>query len=338
MIVNLAGLREQLTSAKSTPEFEPGDTVAGFEGDFLWFADPYVEGPVPRTSSLEEFVRVRAKYLEACCGVKDAFKDLNASYEDLERAREYESVNIWLEHDSYDQLILAKLLDFFSDPSNRPARLRLISVTHFPGVERFNGIGQLPAEALRVLWSDFQDVDETQLELGKQAWLAITSPTPEVLLDLVNTGTPALPAMGKALARHLRELPSSTNGLSLTERLTLQILAAKGDMNAPRLFGWYGNHYEPLPFMGDTGYWNVLRGLANTEAPALRIRERTDVPQEWNRHWHVELLPFGESLIRNEADWLESNTVERWVGGVRIDSRNRLNWRFDEERGRVIEA
>jgi len=312
--------------------------VAGFEGDFLWFGDPYVEGPVPRTGSLEEFVRVRAKYLEEMNVQTNSFERLLSTYEDLELARQYESVNVWLEHDSYDQLVLAKLLDFFSDPSKRPPRLRLISVTHFPGVERFNGIGQLPAEALRVLWDGFKDVNESQLLLGKDAWLALTSPTPEALLELVRTKTPALPTMSKALARHLQELPSCRNGLRLTEQLTLQILAEKGAMNAPRLFGWYTNHYEPLPFMGDTGYWNVLRGLANTEQPALRIHERTDMPQDWNKHWHVELLPFGADLTRNEGDWLKSNTVERWVGGIRIDSRNRFNWRFDDEHGEVLEV
>ena len=62
------------------------------------------------------------------------------------------------------------------------------------------------------------------------------------------------------------------NGLSLTEQLTLQILAEKGPMNAARLFGWYINHYEPLPFLGDTGYWLVLLGLANAAKPALYSR------------------------------------------------------------------
>ena len=42
--------------------------------------------------------------------------------------------------------------------------------------------------------------------------------------------------MSRALARHLHELPSVENGLSLTEQLTLQILAEKGPMNAARIF------------------------------------------------------------------------------------------------------
>jgi hypothetical protein len=189
-----------------------------------------------------------------------------------------------------------------------------------------------------VLWNDFEDVNERQLLLGKQTWAALTSPTPEALLELVNTGTPALPTMGPALARHLRELPSVRNGVSLTEELTLRILRDKDAMNAPRLFGWYTNHYEPLPFLGDTGYWIVLRGLAHAREPAIRIDERSDAPKEWHRHWHVELLPFGERLLRNDADWLSANTVDRWVGGVHIDSREPTSWRFDEAAGRVLRA
>jgi hypothetical protein len=312
--------------------------VAGFEGDFLWFADPYVQGPVPLTGSLDEFVRIRAQYLDEEHGAGHSFASLLDSYRDLEEARDYELVNMWMEHDSYDQLVLAKLLEFFSDPRKRPQRLCLISVTHFPGVERFIGIGQLPPEALRVLWNDFEDVNGRQLLLGKEAWAALTAPTPAALLDLVNTGTPALPTLGKALARHLRELPSLTNGLSLTEEITLRILRDKGAMNAPRLFGWYTNHYEPLPFLGDTGYWIVLRGLAHAREPAIRIDERRDAPKEWKRHWHVELLPFGERLLQNDADWLRANGIDRWVGGVRIDSREPASWRFDEAASRVLRA
>jgi hypothetical protein len=310
--------------------------IAGFVGDFLWFADPYIEGPVSQLTSVEEFVRVRAQYLEAECFEVNAFEQLNASYQSLEHARQYAAVNIWLEHDSYDQLILARLLDFFSDPAKRPPKLRLICVTQFPGVERFNGIGQLPPEALRVLWNDFADIDERQLLMGRQTWRALTAPTPEVLSELAKTGKPALQTMSRALTRHLQQLPSVANGLNLTEQLTLRTLEEKSSMTAGRLFGWYTNQYEPLVFMGDTGYWSVLRHLANARQPALRIADGAHLPRDWNTRWQVQLLPFGESLLQNNADWLKENAVERWVGGVQIDSRQVTNWRFDNDSGSVL--
>jgi hypothetical protein len=302
-------------------------SLAGFNGDFLSFPDPYIEGPVPRTQSLEEFIRIRAEYLNP--GDPDTLEQIRGDYQDLERAREYSVVCIWMEHDSFDQLILARLLHFFSEASARPKRLRMINVTHFPGIDRFHGLGQLPPQALRLLWDDFEDVTAAQLKTGTRAWHAITSPTPDALLEIIKAGTPSVPTLGTALARHLRELPSLRNGLSMVEELTLRILSDKGSLTPARLWGWYNGHYEPMPFMGDSEYWRVIERLSQSDDPALRTNKRGET---------VGILPFGERLLRNEADWLATNPAERWVGGVLITPRKKRNWRFDEQRGVTPEA
>lgn len=306
--------------------------VAGFVGDFLAFPDPYVQGPVPKTESLEEFLRIRWEFLTAAYSVVETFEGFQREYDSLKQAREYQRVTLWFEHDSYDQLILARLLDYFSDPAKRPARLRLISITHFPGVKIFNGLGQLPPEALRVLWEQFTDVTEPQFALGRQAWEAITAPTPEALAALIATDTPALPTMAIALKRHLQELPSTENGLSLTEQLTLQILAEKGAMNAARLFGWYNNHYELLPFWGDLQYWLVLSGLADAPRPAVTLEKHGENPKDWQ----VDITQLGHDLLASK-DWFVLNPVQRWVGGVKVDSREPSVWRFAGDRGVILQ-
>jgi hypothetical protein len=177
------------------------------------------------------------------------------------------------------------------------------------------------------LWNDFAPVCEPQRAIGSEAWNAITQPEPLHLLKLIESGTPALPTMARALARHLQELPSLHNGLSLTEQITLDILARQGGMAARRLFCSYTS-VEPLPFMGDSGYWAVLRGLANVQQPALGLEYEPGAMRQAPPA-RVTLLPFGERLLRNEADWLRANAIERWVGGVRIDSREQQNWRCD---------
>lgn len=302
--------------------------VAGFVGDFLWFGDPYIYGPVPAGKPLDEFVRIRAESINA------PFEELMSMYRDLEQATHYPVVAVWNEYDAFDQLILARLLDFFSEPAKRPGRLQFINVTHFPGVQIFNGIGQLPAEAMRVLWNDFRDVSEHELQAGKAAWSAITDASPEALAEFVSSDSPLLPVMRRALKRHLQELPSVSNGLGLSEQETLRILADKSAMNAARLFGWFQNHYDPLPGMGDAFYWKLLKGLADAATPALRMDVRADSPKEW----HVELLPFGNRLLNNDADWLASNHVQRWVGGVFIDSRAASHWRWNAEANTVVEV
>jgi hypothetical protein len=137
--------------------------------------------------------------------------------------------------------------------------------------------------------------------------------------------------MSVALARHLCELPSAENGLSLTEHLTLQVVREKGAMAAGRLFSAYMNEYEPLPFLGDTGYWTVLDGLARVENAALQISRENRSGSVIDRHSHVSLLPFGERLLDRGADWLHTNVIERWIGGVHIDSRRPRNWRISAQ-------
>ncbi|WP_455208515.1 DUF1835 domain-containing protein [Kaarinaea lacus] len=314
-------------------DIQYGLAIAGFSGDFLCFVDLYVHGPVPRTKTMGEFLTIRAKALsELGISYDEALTRLQGEYGALEKARDYDRVMLWFEHDSHDQLILAKLLDYFSEPKHRPRQLHLISVTHFPGVKRFNGIGQLPPEALRVLWQQFEPITDAQLTLGQQAWQAITAPTPKALMQLVYSGTPALPTMAVALQRHLFELPSMENGLSFTEQLTLQIVQDKGAMNAARLFGWYTNHYEPLPFYGDTGYWLIISRLTDVEHPALVINRRGEKPNQWQ----VSPTEFTQQLLNNDADWLVENVVQRWIGGVLIDSRNNSVWRVDRENIKVI--
>ena len=300
--------------------------LAGFSGDFLNVPDPYVHGPLPITKTRQEFIRLRAEYLSKGLApdYEQVLQDLTIVFAGLDKAREYEAVYLWFEHDSHDQLMLASLLDHFSDPAQRPAQLRMITITHYPGVEIFNGIGQLPPEAMRILWQQFETVTDAQFAIGQQAWAALRSPGPLALMELVATGTPDIPTMAIALKRHLQQLPSRHNGLNLSENLSLQILADKGPMNAARLFGWYNNHYEPLTFMGDSGYWQTLDDLALANQPAIRMDRQGDKPNTWQ----VALTDTGRRLLENRLDWLEINTIDRWVGGIHLDNRQGQVFRY----------
>src|SRR5690606_15033886 len=107
--------------------------------------------------------------------------------------------------------------------ARRPPRLELINVGTFPGAARFIGLGQLPPEALRMLWATRKPAAPAQLKLGLDAWRAHSSPDPRALAAIVRRGTPELPLLAAALHRHLRELPSVENGLSFTEQMVLEL-------------------------------------------------------------------------------------------------------------------
>jgi hypothetical protein len=299
---------------------------AGFLGDFLEYSDPLCQGPVTNASNrLEQ----RAQFLSDSYGMppdslsrEDSLARLTAAERRLEEAVNYERVVLWFEHDSYDQLVLARCLARFAEA--RPSRLELICIDAFPGSMRFIGLGQLPPEALRLLWSGRRAVTPPQCALGSAVWQALCSPDPRDVADIVRTGTPDLPLAAPALLRHLRELPDSRDGLSLTERLVLTILAEQ-DQTIGRVFALLMTRYEPLPWMGDLMLLAVVQAMARVREPALMIG---DPGLRWPQ-WPLHLTEAGRAVLAGARDYLSLGPEARWVGGVEIRP-GAPHWRWHE--------
>jgi hypothetical protein len=303
---------------------------AGFVGDFLEWAIPYCMGPVTTGPDRHELM---ARF------IVDAFPDARGGLvyehelEGLARgeqrlrrmADEYERIVLWAEHDTWDQLFLARMLAHYSQ-AKRPRALELIAVNEFPGGERFIGLGQLPAEALRLLWSTRKPVTASQLSLGSDAWTALASDNPLGLAALARSGTPALPVMAPALHRHLRELPSVESGLSFTEHLLLQIVS-EGSTTLNRVFLALTSAREPLRWIGDLGVLHTVNEMLETEVPVL-VRTPPAPGERWFRQ-QLAITDAGLAVLRGQRDWHSLKPPPRWVGGVHVQPGS-PGWRWDE--------
>ncbi|NIC05677.1 DUF1835 domain-containing protein [Billgrantia bachuensis] len=279
---------------------------AGFEGDFLEFSDPFCIGPL-RALSPEELMRLRAGFLAEVSGMseRDALARLRKGYEALNQLERYKRLVLWFEHDSYDQLILAYLLHRLR--INPPkARIELVAVESVPGVERFIGIGQLAPDLLAWLWRQRRPVEAPLLELGTRAWRALTAGSLEPLQALAATGTPALPMMGRALARHLQEFPSPDTGLGLTERLTLEIVRDHGPLAVGKAFSYLMREYEPLPYLGDLMFWWLLQPLIAAPQPLLDI---SATHREWP-HRQLALTERGRNVLTGRRKWANPSLIQ----------------------------
>ena len=297
---------------------------AGLRGEFLQYSDPYCHGPVPDTDDL---LNVRARFLSAAHDIPLA--TITNDLLDAER-RLADSVNVprvvlWFEHDSYDQLILARILAHYA-AHGRPRRLELVHADSFPAVSGFHGLGELSPAALRTLWEDRVEVTTDMLALGKRVWDALRQPSPTALMETVRSSD-ALPAMGRAVRRHLMELPWLQGGLSLTERLALQLIA-EGAEAAGAVFQRLTSEREPLVYLGDGMFWSILRDLSSAESPAITLNE-ADSPETFHRST-VALTNAGRRMLAGELDWRVCGPVERWVGGVRI-AVDAPDWRWSED-------
>ena len=304
---------------------------AGFRGDFLEFADPYCQGPVPDS---DDFLAQRASFLSSAYELDlDALRRRQQREEAaLAGAAAYPRVLLWFEHDSYDQLILARVLNDLASAATA-TRVELICIDSFPGIPRFVGLGQLAPEDLRSLWPQRQPLGAEQFALGKRVWKALRRNTPLALQEIAAAGTAAIPPMAAALRRHLQELPWTTDGLSLTQRLTLQALG-DGPQSAGQVFSSLNSEREPLPYLGDQMYWHELAQLLAATRPALSVSDDTR-EQPWPRR-RLQLTGTGQALLARGEDWLSCGPRTRWLGGIRIDAAV-AGWRWSEEAGAPLQ-
>ena len=310
--------------------------LAGFRGEFNMHANPYLQGPVTNAPDwLSERVRFIADtagpYLDLDLA---AVRDRCAEEERRLQAasRDYERVAFWLERDCYGQFVLLRCLAAFAE-RGAPPRLELSGPNDFPGATRFVGLGQLPPEALLLLWERRVPVSSEQIALAVTAWNAFRAPEPTALAALARRGTPELPNLAAALRRHLQELPSVRDGLGLTQRLLLRALADHGAQSAGRLVGLVMHDYDPLPGLGDIGYDVMLREMESAPEPLVR-RDREPTRSEWHRA-EVAITDLGRAVLAGQRDRLDCAAPDRWIGGVRIANAQR-NWRWDEDAGAVV--
>ena len=308
--------------------------AAGFGGDFYEHSYPYLIGPV--RDGGEGCLEERARFLVSRYGnderplaYRDVLEELRQSEQRLHGSADYERVVIWSEHDCYDQLALVRMLGHFA-VHRRPPRIELINVGEFPGAVRFIGLGQLPPEALRMLWRTRRLADAAELQLGLAAWRALASADPRALAAIMRAGTPALPLLAAALHRHLRELPSAGHGLSATEEMALKLLAEEAH-SLDRMFARLSYAVDPLPGQGDLQVrdrvldMELARERVFTRAPGVDRDGRSRPP--WTDV--LTITDLGRAVLHGETDFRSLDPPLRWVGGVEVGA-GRSDWRWHE--------
>ena len=308
--------------------------AAGIEGDFLEFSDPVCQGPVPADVDDAGFRDIRTRFIaNAYDHHEDEIRTRAKEETDaLERWSGYDRIVLWFEHDAYDQTILIRLLDWFADRPGWQGKLHLINIDRFPGVERFIGLGQLSPAQLRSLHGMEQPVTPAQIADATAAWRAYRAADPTALATFVAEGRTALPYLTAALRRQLQELPWTGDGLSLTERLSLQAMA-DGAATPGKVFHRIMTETEPLPYLGDIMFLWIFRGLATGMNPAVFLDNGGDPENPFSRP--ARLTKIGERLLAGQADWVTAHGVDRWIGGTHVQGNGQV-WRWDPAEGQPV--
>jgi hypothetical protein len=344
----MRGMRERIAGGATSPDREMttlhircGSDIrsrlaeAGFTGDFLEYSDALCQGPVVEDAS---WLDRRADFLAGNYGA-----GIGASREQIGEGRAeaeaklqtaaacYGRVVLWFEHDSYDQLNLSRCLAQFAE--TLPARLEMVTLDHYPGAMRFIGLGQLPPEALRLLWDERKPVSVPQVQAGQTVWRLLRRSDPSALAAAAVAGLEALPYLARAVRRHCQELPWTGDGLGLTERLILELVAER-PRRIGEVFRDLQHDREPLPWLGDLMLHTIVEAMKRAKQPVFTAAFEDSDDRRWYRE-RLTITDLGRAVLAGEVDWLSLLPPERWLGGVCIRG-DQPCWRWDEQTGATV--
>ncbi|MFG1267510.1 DUF1835 domain-containing protein [Xanthobacter sp. DSM 14520] len=321
--------------------------AAGIKGHILPWQDMLHDGPVPPGTDLEEVSDVRADFLSQALGLP--FDEVRADFAHRDAQVEvhiaYSQVELWFEHDLFDQLQLIQLLSYFSHEPERMG-LSLVQASHYLGV-------MAPGE-MRALEAHRTPVTHLMMETAREAWEAFTAPTPRPLATFLSRSQVSrvyevLPHLAPALHRLIAELPAPRTGLSLTEERILRHLQ-DGPMKVAHLYAAV-HSMDEAQFLADLPFFLRLDGLAfaheplifglpfrSSEAAGMRFSPGDESAAERSYRAYaaaeIALTPTGAAALKGGFDHACQNAVDRSIGGTHLMPG--AMWRFDRTIGSLV--
>ncbi|HKU68207.1 MAG TPA: DUF1835 domain-containing protein [Candidatus Baltobacteraceae bacterium] len=300
-----------------------GDSVlhtwkkAGLLGTHLAWRDMLHEGPVPADLPLETLSRIRADYL-ATRGLGNGIK-LHHDFEKrdavIRRGGEFEEIVLWFEHDLYDQLHLLQIVAVLQEQGIGAGGVQLVQSDQY--------LGLLSAEEMMALYPKRRFLTSAMASAAEQAWRSFTGGSPHDLHATAQRPYAGLPFLSPALKRLCEEFPATLSGLSRTQKHVLEA-CAQGARRKEDLFR-RSQAREEASFLGDTGCYAHIDDLCAEPAPLLSELEGG-----------YELTVLGRRVLAGDADWLERQPLDRWIGGTHLTAQN--DWRWDEAGERMVQG
>jgi hypothetical protein len=298
--------------------------AAALGGEVLPWRDVLHEGPVPPPATLDSLRPLRARFLagQGWGNAVEIAREFERRDRALGTAAAAEEVVLWFEHDLYDQLQLAQILDWYAGADvGAILRPSLVQAEDY--------LGPMVPASLATLFDARSQVSNEQFAAARLAWRAFSSPDPRAI-ERVRPELSALPFMVAALTRQLQEFPSVSNGLSRLEQQTLEALAA-GPLSVKHLFTAAHSAREEVVYLGDAVFVRLLSSLA--QGPAALVRVDGDL-QGWPWSSTVEIRDAGRAVLEGRADRIRTLGIDRWLGGVELKGQGPV-WRWDAQRQTV---
>ncbi|OPY05590.1 MAG: hypothetical protein A4E61_00238 [Syntrophorhabdus sp. PtaB.Bin184] len=256
---------------------------SGIAGEVFVWHDVLYDGPRNQGWPDEATLHARAQFLEDATGGglgrNEILETLKAQYAKLGRAGDYDGVVLWFDACLFDQSMLCHVLACMKAKSIEKAAL--ICVSAFPGIEPFDGLGQLSSPQLASLYDQRRPVTDKQFVFAEYVDRAFAMQDKAVFGELSWQQDAPLPWVPAAVARWLQEQPDEQTGLGRLEQLAME--AVRSGLSTPsEIFSFAAAHDTHPQFWGDITLWAEINKLATRRPPLVRIEGPGNLLPQWN--------------------------------------------------------
>ncbi|VAW17461.1 hypothetical protein MNBD_ALPHA09-481 [hydrothermal vent metagenome] len=306
-----------------------GDIAAGTlatarpEATILPWRDVLHDGPV-RELSAEEFRAERAAFLAD--GVVNTVQSVTAELTERDALvaghHGFDRIELWFEHDLYDQLQIVQVVDMLVAAGRRQDLYHIPSPRH---------LGPIPPDRIGELEKLTLPVNAAMFSTASAVWSAYRQPALNALDAVRKEPIAGFPFLGHAIHRALQDLPDA-NGLTRTERQMLYSIDR--GLTLPGVLFARVLNMEEAAFLGDWGFYSRLSNLAFAAVPLITgLTERFEpavMHDDKRRKAYVTtplaLTTYGAEVLAGNEDRAARNVIDFWLGGTRVTNDNLWRW------------
>ena len=300
---------------------------AGVDATILPWRDCLHVGPVPSTKNEAELRGIRASFLTDLSAEKPDQIEADLADRDAQiiAHETFDRIELWFEHDLYDQLQLVQIVDMLAQ-NNRHEDIILVQAPTYLGM-------QSPDNILR--FNDLaMPLNDISIASARKVWAAFRQPDPTAFAALVDDKIAGFPFLPQAIKRMLEEMPGR-DGLSRTQRQI--VYSINRGVNRPGPLFARVLAMEEAAFWGDTGFFRELSLLSQCANPLIKGLSEPFKPDlmfdDERRKAFIQssltLTEIGHEILDAKHDFADLNKVDFWWGGTRITNDNL--WRWDPE-------
>ena len=245
---------------------------SGLPGEVFVWHDILYDGPRKPGWPDESTLLARTRFLEHETGGglnRDLIiATLRRQYQKLEEAAGSEAIVLWFDACLFDQSMLAHVLACLRFKGATAAELLCIDA--FPGIEPFDGLGQLQPKQLASLYDQRRPVTNAQFRFAEVVDAAFATQDQGRLVELSRRFDAPLPWVPAAVTRWLQERPDPKTGLGRLEQLALAAIRS-GCATPATIFPAVSAMDTHPQYWGDNTLWAKINALADRKPPLVRI-------------------------------------------------------------------